>query len=115
MEFLDAVDRERGRMGVEQVTLIQGDTGQGYTKVAVSHLDLQELETERYTRVPGPSIIYHDSEQQQITRRKRRRLRKEGVEGGEIFQDWGSRKLLVLAIVQKVNENSYNLDSEQSN
>ena len=40
VEFLDAVDRERGRTGVEQVTLIQGDTGQGYTKVAVSHLDL---------------------------------------------------------------------------
>ena len=96
---------------MEQVTLIQGDTGQGYTKVAVSRLDLQELETERYTRAPGPGIIYHDSEQQQITRRKRRRLRKEGVEGGEMFQDWGSRKLLVLAIVQKVNENSYNLET----
>ena len=53
MEFLDAVDRERGRMGVEQAILIQDDTGQGYTKVAVSRLDLQELETERYTRVPG--------------------------------------------------------------
>ena len=39
------------------------------------------------------------------------KLRKEGVEGGEIFQDWGSRKLLVLAIVQKVNENSYNLET----
>ena len=39
MEFLDAVDRERGRTGVEQVKLIQGDTGQGYTKVSVSRLD----------------------------------------------------------------------------
>ena len=86
MEFLDAVDRERGRTGVEQVKLIQGDTGQGYTKVAVSRLDLREWETERYTRVPGPGIIYHDSEQQQITGRKRKRLRKEGVEGGEMFQ-----------------------------
>ena len=38
-------------------------------------------------------------------------MRKEGVEGGEMFQDWGSRKLLVLAIVQKVNENSYNLET----
>ena len=111
MEFLDAVDREIGRRGVEQVTLIQGDTGQGYTKVAVSCLDLRELETKKYTRVPGPGIIYRDSEQQQITGRKRRRFRKEGVEGGEMFQDWGSRKLLVLAIVQKVIENSYNLET----
>ena len=86
MEFLDAVDRERGRTGVEQVTIIQGDTGQGYTKVAVSHLDLRELETERYTRVPGPGIIYRDSEQEPITGRKRRRLRKEGVEGVKCFK-----------------------------
>ena len=36
--------------------------------------------------------------------------RKEGVEGGYQFKDWGSRRILILAVVRKVPETAYNLD-----
>lgn len=44
------------------------------------------------------------------TSRKRRRSREDGVEGGELFEDWGARKILLLAVVHKVPENAHNLD-----
>ena len=33
------------------------------------------------------------------------------MEGGEQFQDWGARKILLLAVVHKVQENGYNLET----
>ena len=43
VEFLKEVDKERGRENTEQLTLIQGDSGQGYTKLAVSRISCEEL------------------------------------------------------------------------
>ena len=41
--------------------------------------------------------------------KKKRRTREEGVLGGREFNDWGVRKLLILAIVRKVPESACNL------
>ena len=32
------------------------------------------------------------------------------MEGGQEFCDWGTRRILILAIVRKVPENAHNLD-----
>ena len=79
--------------------------------MAVSQVSLREFENCDYTRIAGPGVVYLESEEKPICGKKRRRTREEGVEGGEQFQDWGARKLLILAIVSKVQENAYNLDT----
>ena len=111
VQFLKEVDRQRGREGVVQATIVQGDSGQGYTKIAVSRIDMKELEKESCTRIPGAGVDYLEEEEQGGTNRKRRRTREEGIEEGEQFQDWGARKLFILAVVYKVQENAYNLET----
>ena len=51
-----------------------------------------ELESDKDTE-PGPS-----------KKRIKRRTREEGVEGGAEFKDWGSRKMLLFAVVHKIPE-----------
>ena len=58
VEFLKEVDRVRGRVGVKQVNLIQGDSGQGYTKIVVSRVSVEDLEKEDMTRIPGAGLVY---------------------------------------------------------
>lgn len=110
VEFLEEVDRQRGRQGLSQATIIQGDSGQGYTKIAVSRIDMKELEEDCCTRIPGAGVDYLEDELEG-TSRKRRRSREDGIEDGEQFQDWGARKLFILAVVYKVQENAYNLET----
>ena len=43
-EFLAAVDRDRGRVGVDQETVVVADTGQDFTKLSVVRIDRKELE-----------------------------------------------------------------------
>ena len=43
-EFLEAVDRERGREDMDQFSLGQGGTGQRLTKSEVSRISMEELE-----------------------------------------------------------------------
>ena len=111
VEFLQEVDRERGRQSMDQITLVQGDSGQGYTKIAVSRLSVKELEDEQYTKIPGAGHVYLETEEEESRRRKRRRSREDGIEGGDQFEDWGARKIFILAVVYKVQENGYNLDT----
>ena len=87
--FLDALDQARGKVGVPQATLVQGDSGQAYTKLCVSRLDLADLEQDQYTRLPGPGLVFMETEQVEGPCRKRRRTREEGVQGGEQFCDPG--------------------------
>ena len=96
LEFVAAVDKERGLEGVEQVTLIQGDTGQGFLKLSMSRIRADELN-------PG------ENKGDDSKTKKKRRTREEGVLGGREFNDWGVRKLLILAIVRKVPESACNL------
>ena len=110
-KFLREVDRERGRHGHRQVTLVQGDSRQGYTKLAVSRLSIVELEQEEYTRIPGAGMVYLETEEEVLQKKRKRRSREEGIKGGEQFEDCGARKLLVLAVVYKVPENDYNLET----
>ena len=42
--------------------------------------------------------------------KNRRQTREEGVKGGYQFKDWGSRRILILAVVRKGPETAYNLD-----
>ena len=104
----------RGKVGVKQITLIQGDSGQGYTKIAVSRVSLEDLEKEEnLTRVQGAGLVYQETGEEEdylVRGMKRRRSREEGIFGGEQFEDWGVRKILLLAVVHKVQENAYNLE-----
>ena len=51
VEFLKEVDIDRGKLGVKQVTVIQGDSGQSYTKISVSRVDVADLEESKLTRI----------------------------------------------------------------
>ena len=108
-EFFAMVDRKRGREGEDQITLIQGDTGQGFLKVSVSRIKKEELEKTSYTREVGPGLFYEETEAEQSKSTRKRRTRQEGVSGGKEFHDWGVRKMLILAIVRKIPENAHNL------
>ena len=66
------------------------DTGQGFTKLSVVRIDSKELEGQ------GPC--------QGAKEKKRRRTCEEGVEGAYQFKDWGSQRILILAVVRKVPE-----------
>ena len=90
---------------------MQGDSGQGYTKIAVSRIAVGELEEEKYTKIQGAGHVYLETEEEESRGRKRRRSREEGLGGGDQFNDWGARKILVLAVVHKVQENAFNLET----
>ena len=111
VEFLNAVNRERGREGIEQVTLVVGDTGQGFLKISVSQIPMEELENNGLTQIPGPGLVHLETKHNIVTKSRKRRIWKDGVLGGDQFKDWGVRKLLILAIVRKVPESSYNLET----
>ena len=93
---------------MKQITLVQGDTGQGFLKLAVSRIRVEELERTTYTRVIAPGVVYQETEPG-VREAKKRRTREEGMSGGDQFHDWGARKILILAIVRKVPESHHNL------
>lgn len=114
VDFLEEVDRLRGKLGVEQVNLIQGDSGQGYTKIVVSRVSVEDLKEEKFTRIPGAGLEYLEKEEGDLVihGKKKRRAREDGIDGGgEQFEDWGVRKMLPLAVVHKVKENAHNLET----
>ena len=51
------MDRLRGKVGVKQVNLIQGDSGQGYNKIVVSRVTVDDLEKNNMTRIPGGGLV----------------------------------------------------------
>ena len=110
--FLDKLDQARGKVGVPKATIVQGDSGQTYTKLCVSRLDLADLEQGHYTRLPGPGLVFMETEPLEGPSRKRRRTKEEGVRGGEQFCDHGVRKMMLVALVHKVKETPYNLVSD---
>ena len=99
------------RRSWQQISSRSGDSGQGYTKLCVSRVNLADLYQTHYTRVPGPGLFFLETEQEESPSKKLRRTREEGVQGGEKFSDWGVRKMMILAIVHKVKETAYNLEA----
>ena len=89
LEFLKEVARLRGKEWGELTLLVQGDSGQGWFKLAVSLIPLVDLEERE--RAGG------------------RRLRVHGIASGTKFKSYGVRQILILALVQGVPENSFNL------
>ena len=81
------MNRERGREGIEQVTLVVGDTGQGFLKISVSQIPLEELENNGLTRIPGPGLVHLETKDNIVTKSRKRRTRKDGVLGGDQFKD----------------------------
>ena len=77
VEFLNAVNRERGREGMEQVTLVVGDTGQGFLKISVSQME--ELDNSGCTRIPGPGLVHLETKYNIVTTSRKRRIREDGV------------------------------------
>ena len=114
VELLQEVDRLRGKEGVKQVNLIQGDSGQGYTKIVVSRVSVEELEKENMTRIPGAGLVYMETGEEgdhMFGGKKKRRSREEGIKEGVQFEDWGVRRMIPLAVVHKVTENAHNLET----
>ena len=87
VEFLNAVNRERGREGIEQVTLVVGDTGQGFLKISVSQIPMEELENNGLTRIPGPGLVHLEKKHNIVTKSKKRTIQEDGVLGGDQFKD----------------------------
>ena len=112
-EFLREVDVDREKVGVAQLTVIQGDSGQQYTKVSVSRVNQSDLEEKNLKRINGAGLTFGVSEEVlgNTNNDKKRRSREEGIGGGDQFEDWGSRKLLLLALVHKVPENSVQFEN----
>ena len=111
VQFLQEVARIRGQDWDSLEILLQGDSGQGYLKVACSLLPKEELRQELQRRMEAAGILHLGEEEQDDNKgRKKRRTRDEGIGGGEEFKPWGARKLLILALVHKVPETGFNLD-----
>ena len=91
LEFLKLVAEMRGQTWESVTLLIQGDSGQGWFKLAVS-------------------LIHKEDLQEKVVRGAKRRTRQEGVGGGTEFRSYGARKIIILALVQGVPESNYNLD-----
>ena len=68
---------------------MQGDSGQGWFKLAASLIPLTELGE---NEMDG-----------------KRRTRADGIASGTIFKSYGVRQILILALVQGVPESSVNL------
>ena len=56
-------------------------------------------------------VVLKEEDEEEENKKKKRRSWDKGLEGGEQFQDWGARKILLLAVVHKVQENGYNLET----
>ena len=81
VEFLNAVNRERGREGIEQVTLVVGDTGQGFLKISVSQIPMEELKNNGLIRIHGPGLAHLETEHNIVRKSRKRRKQENGVLG----------------------------------
>ena len=96
------MNKEQGRENTEQLTLIQRDSGQGYTKLAVSRICCKELDQD-ICRIPGTCVVFSKKEdEEEENENKKRHSWDEGLEGWEQIEDWGARKIILLAVVHKV-------------
>ena len=98
---------ELRRIEEETENLIQGDTGQDWRK---SHLEKNGRE-----RLPAAGVQFVESTSQddaevEPARKRARRSMADGVKGIQEFKDWGSRRMILLAVVNKVPESHYNID-----
>ena len=91
LEFLHLVAELRGEDWNQLRLLVQGDSGQGWFKVAISMIRQEDLEVQK-------------------SGQKRRRSRDDGIGGGPGFKSYGTRKILILALVQGIPETNFNLD-----
>ena len=113
--LIQEVKRLRNLVGVETENLLQGDTGQGWTKICLSIIKKSDLEHEPAgVRLPAAGLYCMEEEEEEEnlpgpSKRAKRRTRAEGVSGGQGFKDWGSRKMLLVAVVKKVTENHENI------
>ena len=103
----------RGLEGVPTMNILQGDSGQGWTKLCLSIIPVSDLECEPAgIRRPAAGLYYEPEEQGSgpgPSKQPRRRTRAEGISGGRDFKDWGSRKMLLLAVVRTTTESHHNL------
>ena len=90
-EFLRLAAELRGKTLDQVQVFIQGDSGQGWFKLAASLIDLEDLK--------GTDENL-----------KKRRTRGDGIASDATFLSHGVRKIFILALVQGVPENNFNLD-----
>ena len=106
------VKRLRG-VNEETYNLIQGDSGQGWTKIGLSIIKKKDLEREPVgIRLPAAGLHCMKEEAGDLgpgPSKRKRRTRAEGVYGGQSFKDWGARRMILLAVVRTVPESYVNL------
>ena len=95
------------------VNLLQGDSGQGWTKLCLSIIPVSDLERQPAgVRLPAAGLyceLDEEGHRPSPSKMPRRRTRAEGIAGGKEFKDWGSHKMLLLAVVQTTTESHHNL------
>ena len=103
--------------GIEEETenLIQGDTGQDWLKIGLNIIRKSHLEKDGRERLPAAGVQFAESTLQDDAedgpaRKRARRSKGDGVKGIQEFKDWGSRRMILLAVVNKVPESHYNID-----
>ena len=109
--LISKVKQERNIEGAT-INLIQGDTGQNWTKVCLSIIEERDLAQSQANRVPAAGVHLDEDESDDEgppNKKVRRRTMAEGVEGGQEFKDWGTCKMFLLAVVRKVPESHHNL------
>ena len=111
LAFLKEVCATRSLIWEQVSPLLQGDSGQGYTKLLIGLLRKYQLEKTSGVRISSAGVLFQQEQEEEVggSVRKKRRTHEEGVGGGQDFKDWGSRKLLLVAIAHKVPENHHNL------
>ena len=75
--------------------LLQGDTGQHYTKISINMVNREELEWEERVRLPAAGFEFEDlgdisGVNSPHQKKRRRRSREEGIGGGASVQGLGA-------------------------
>ena len=112
VSLITEVKRLRGNEE-ETVNLLQGDSGQGWTKIGLSIIKKTDLEREPVgVRVPAAGLHCVVEEGEELSpgpSKRKRRTRAEGVAGGQSFKDWDAMRMILLVVVRTVSESHFNL------
>ena len=100
------------KRGIEEETenLVQGDTGQDWLKIGLNIIRKRHLEKDDRERLPGAGVEFAAGAEEGLPPKRARRSMADGVQGIKEFKDWGSRRMILLAVVNKVPESHFNID-----
>ena len=87
LAFLKDVCAQQGLVWEEIVPLLQGDSGQGYTKLLIALISKDQLNFTGGVRLSSAGVQFLSEQEQEVggSQRKKRRTKEEGVGGGTDF------------------------------